>query len=98
MSISDETHANSPSLWSNEQLSGGIVDLYANRMAAVATKVETVRQEALDRVVVTQPFGRAFTAQPSFPPDPSEAASGLTGIRRKLAGTTPERARKLATS
>ena len=44
VSISDETHANSPSLCSNEQLSGGIVDLYANRMAAVATKVETVRQ------------------------------------------------------
>lgn len=98
MSTHSDTHSETPPRWSNEQLGGGIVDLYANRMAAVATSAETTRQETLDRIVVTQPFGRAFTAQPSFPPDLPEASRGLAGLRKKLAVATPERPRKLATS
>jgi hypothetical protein len=79
----------------------GIVDLYARRMRAVGDVTAAQRQEALDRMVVTQPFGRAFTAQPSYPPDLSESdpalPGGLAGLRRKLAGAaTP--VRKLATS
>ncbi len=78
----------------------GVVDLYALRMRAVSTQVAAERQDALDRMVVTQPFGRAFTAQPSYPPDPSEDASipgGLAGLRRRLSGVASP-SRKLATS
>jgi hypothetical protein len=87
--------------WSNEGFEHGIVDLYARRKTALETVKATERQDALDRIVVTQPFGRAFTAQPSYPPDPSAdeatVAGGLAGLRRKLAGATAP-ARKLATS
>jgi hypothetical protein len=79
----------------------GIVDLYARRMGAVGEVQAAERQEALERIVVTQPFGRAFTAQPSYPPDLSESdpalPGGLAGLRRRLAAAaTPSR--KLATS
>ena len=86
---------------STDRFDGGIVDLYARRMSAVCTQQTAERQGALDRIVVTQPFGRAFTAQPSYPPDPSETEKalpgGLAGLRRKLAGSTVP-SRKLATS
>lgn len=78
----------------------GVVDLYALRMRAVSTQAATERQDALDRIVVTQPFGRAFTAQPSYPPDPSEdvsVPSGLAGLRRRLSDVAIP-SRKLATS
>lgn len=86
--------------WSNDGLDRGIVDLYARRIAMVAAHNEQTRQDALDRIVVTRPFGRAFTAQPSFPPDPPELESrGLAGLRRKLAGSSSSTPRgKLATS
>jgi hypothetical protein len=48
--------------WSSDGLERGIVDLYARRVTAVTTRREAARQEALDRMVVTQPFGRPFTA------------------------------------
>ena len=54
-------------------------------------------KEALERIVVTQPFGRPFTAQPSFPPDPPVRESGFAGLRRKLAGSATAPRRKLAT-
>jgi hypothetical protein len=78
-----------------------MVDLYARRMGAVSAQHAAERNDALDRIVVTKPFGRAFTAQPSYPPDPTETETahrgGLAGLRRRLAGaTTPSR--KLATS
>jgi hypothetical protein len=84
--------------WSSDALERGIVDLYAHRIRAVSAQHAETRQDALDRIVVTQPFGRPFTAQPSFPPDPIEQLpGGLAGLRRKLAAAaTP--ARKLATS
>jgi hypothetical protein len=87
--------------WSNDTLERGIVDLYARRMSAIGELKATERQEALDRIVTTQPFGRAFTAQPSYPPDPTEIgeakSGGIAGLRRRLAGaSTPSR--KLATS
>ena len=86
--------------WSSEGLERGIVDLYARRLTALATRTAEARQDALDRMVVTQPFGRPFTAQPSFPPDPKEAEQGgLAAIRRKLAGAAGATPRgKLATS
>jgi hypothetical protein len=84
--------------WSNEALERGIVDLYARRMGSVRVTQADARQEALDRIVITQPFGRAFTAQPSFPPDPPEAQGSLAGLRKKLAGAAPGPRRKLATS
>lgn len=85
----------------NDPLDHGIVDLYARRKGAVSAQRAQDRQVAAERIVVTQPFGRAFTAQPSYPPDPAEREAplpgGLAGLRRKLAGsTTPSR--KLATS
>ena len=85
----------------NEASDRGIVDLYARRIYAVGEARAVERQEALDRIVVTQPFGRAFTAQPSYPPDPSEGEpvlpGGIAGLRRRLSGaSTPSR--KLATS
>jgi hypothetical protein len=84
--------------WSNDELNRGIIDLYARRRAAVVERETEAQQDALDRIVVTQPFGRAFTAQPSFPPDPSEDARGLAGLRKKLAEAAPGPRRKLATS
>jgi hypothetical protein len=96
--VTQNPKANSPS---NSAPERGIVDLYARRMRAVGDVTAAQRQEALDRMVVTQPFGRAFTAQPSYPPDLSGSdpalPGGLAGLRRKLAGAaTP--VRKLATS
>lgn len=87
--------------WSNDALERGIVDLYAGRMGAISELQAAERQDALDRLVVTQPFGRAFTAQPSYPPDPTETEAsqpgGIAGLRRRIAGaSTPSR--KLATS
>ena len=84
--------------WSNDALERGMVDLYARRMGTVSVQQAAERKDTLDKIVVTQPFGRAFTAQPSYPPDPDTALpGGLAGLRRKLAGaTTPSR--KLATS
>ncbi len=87
-----------PDHWSNDGLDRGIVDLYARRMAVVSARREETRQEELERVVVTQPFGRPFTAQPSFPPDPPEAQGALAGLRKKLAGAAPGPRRKLAAS
>jgi hypothetical protein len=86
--------------WSSDGLERGIVDLYARRAAAVAAQRDEARQEALDRMVVTQPFGRPFTAQPSFPPDPEAVEpGGLAAIRRRLAGAAGTAPRgKLATS
>ena len=84
--------------WTNEGLDRGIVDLYARRLAGISTRREEARLDELERNVVTQPFGRPFTAQPSFPPDPPETLSGLAGLRKKLAGATPGPRRKLATS
>jgi hypothetical protein len=84
--------------WPTDALERGIVDLYAQRMGTVSKQRAEARQDELDRIVVTQPFGRPFTAQPSYPPDPvDELPGGFAGLRRKLtAATTP--ARKLATS
>ncbi len=87
--------------WSNDTLDRGIVDLYARRIGAIGEQQAADRQEALDRIVVTQPFGRAFTAQPSYPPDLADTeeaqSGGIAGLRRRLAGaSTPSR--KLATS
>ncbi len=84
--------------WSSDVLERGIVDLYARRISTVSVQHAEARQDALDRIVVTKPFGRPFTAQPSYPPDPvDELPGGLAGLRRKLASAaTP--ARKLATS
>lgn len=85
----------------NDAPERGIVDLYAWRLAAVREHQAAARQEALDRTVVTKPFGRAFTAQPSYPPDPSETEmslpGGIAGLRRRLTGSSAP-ARKLATS
>ena len=82
-------------------MGNGLIDLYAQRMQAVSANASAERQAQLDRIVVTQPFGRAFTAQPSYPPDPSQhdatQRGGLAGLRRRLSGSaTPSR--KLATS
>lgn len=79
----------------------GIVDLYARRMGALREAQVAEHQVELDHMVVTKPFGRPFTAQPSFPPDPAagdaEIASGLARLRHRLAAAaTPNR--KLATS
>ncbi|TXG83608.1 MAG: hypothetical protein E6R14_05800 [Thermomicrobiales bacterium] len=87
--------------WSNATMERGIVDLYARRVSMMAESSMTAEQDALDRVVVTRPFGRPFAAQPSFPPDLDEAdvvhAGALAGLRRRLSsGNTPTR--KLATS
>jgi len=84
--------------WTNEGLERGIVDLYARRLAGMSARREAARLDELERTVVTQPFGRPFTAQPSFPPDPPETLSGLAGLRKKLAAATPGPRRKLATS
>ncbi|MCO5223265.1 MAG: hypothetical protein M9947_17075 [Thermomicrobiales bacterium] len=103
MSHHSSTQDDARSRWSDDQLPGGIVDLYARRMAMVRTQRTAERQRELDDIVITQPFGRAFTAQPSYPPDPaqleSEPGGPLAGIRRRLAGSSgvPAR-RKLATS
>jgi hypothetical protein len=67
-------------------------------MAMVADQRAVERQEELDQIVVTEPFGRAFTAQPSYPPDPSETLGGLAGMRKRLASATTNPKRKLATS
>lgn len=77
-----------------------MIDLYAQRMAAVARKREAARVAELERIVVTQPFGRPFTSQPSFPPDPPESEStGLARLRQRLAGASASPARgKMATS
>ena len=87
--------------WANLSIERGIVDLYARRVALAAEHRTADQQDALDRLVVTKPFGRPFTAQPSFPPDPAEdagaQASGLAGLRRRLAGGTSP-TRKFATS
>lgn len=92
------TQKQDPKTWSNDALERGIVDLYARRMGTVRVTQADARQDALDRIVTTQPFGRAFTAQPSFPPDPQDEQGSLTGLRRKLAGAVPGPRRKLATS
>src|SRR5215204_842312 len=96
-----ERSRNQTSSWSNDGLEAGIVDLYARRQSAVRAHSAVEQKEAIERIVVTQPFGRAFTAQPSYPPDPVNAdevpVGGIAGIRRKLAGVTIP-ARKLATS
>lgn len=97
MSPVHATQSQAPERWSNDGLDRGVVDLYARRMAVVAAVREEARQEALERIVVTQPFGRPFTAQPSFPPDPPVRESGFAGLRRKLAGSAPAPRRKLAT-
>lgn len=93
----DPTQQQASERWTNDGLDRGVVDLYARRMAVVAAGREEARQEALERIVVTRPFGRPFTAQPSFPPDPPETQSGFAGLRRKLAGSAPAPRRKLAT-
>lgn len=92
--------SNHPDAWSSEALERGIVDLYARRAAALAAQHNDARREALERIVVTQPFGRPFTAQPSFPPDPDELEQGgLAAIRRRLVGAAGAAPRgKLATS
>lgn len=87
--------------WSNDALERGIVDLYARRIDDINGIQAAEQQDALDRTVITQPFGRAFTAQPSYPPDPRETdesqPGGIAGLRRRIAGaSTPSR--KLATS
>lgn len=87
--------------WSNDAFERGITDLYARRIGAISELQAAEQQEALDRMVTTQPFGRAFTAQPSYPPDPKETEEshpgGIAGLRRRIAGaSTPSR--KLATS
>ena len=92
------TQQQDPKTWSNDALDRGIVDLYARRMSAVHVTQADARQDALDRIVITQPFGRAFTAQPSFPPDPTEVQGTLAGLRKKLADAAPGPRRKLATS
>jgi hypothetical protein len=92
------THHAQPEIWTNEGLDRGIVDLYARRLAGISERREVARLDELERNVVTQPFGRPFTAQPSFPPDPPETLSGLAGLRKKLAGAAPGPRRKLATS
>ncbi len=83
---------------SSDDLDRGIVDLYTRRMAMVADRRAVQRQEELDQIVVTEPFGRAFTAQPSYPPDPSEALGGLASMRKRLTGASANPRRKLATS
>ncbi|HET9659947.1 MAG TPA: hypothetical protein VFP05_06420 [Thermomicrobiales bacterium] len=98
MSQVHHTHQQAPERWNNDGLDRGVVDLYARRMAVVAVLREEIRQEELERIVVTQPFGRPFTAQPSFPPDPPETQSGFAGLRKKLSGAAPGPRRKLATS
>jgi hypothetical protein len=92
------THTSQPDYWTNEGLDRGIVDLYARRLAGMSARREEARLDELERTVVTQPFGRPFTAQPSFPPDPPETLSGLAGLRKRLAGAAPVPRRKLATS
>ena len=86
---------------SNDVPEHGIVDLYARRIGAVSEVRAAARQDALDRIIVTQPFGRAFTAQPSYPPDLSASDSalpgGLAGLRRRLTSASLP-SRKLATS
>jgi hypothetical protein len=92
------THHAQPERWSNDGLDRGIVDLYARRMAGMSERREEARQDELDRMVVTQPFGRPFTAQPSFPPDPPETHGAFGGLRKRLGGAAPGPRRKLATS
>jgi hypothetical protein len=92
------THHPQPERWSNDGLDRGIVDLYARRMSGMSERRAEARQDELDRMVVTQPFGRAFTAQPSFPPDPPETQGALGGLRKKLGSAAPGPRRKLATS
>jgi len=87
-----------PDLWSNDDLDHGIVDLYAQRMEMVARQREHVRQEALDRMVVTQPFGRPFTAQSPVPEGSSEPDAHPAGLRRRLGEAVSTPRRRLATS
>jgi hypothetical protein len=86
-----------PGRWSNDGLDRGVIDLYARRMAVVAEMRAEARKEELERIVVTQPFGRPFTAQPSSSPAPPGSQGGFAGLRRKLAGSAPAPRRKLAT-
>ena len=92
------THYAQTENWTNDGLDRGIVDLSARRMAGMSERREEARQEELERMVVTKPFGRPFTAQPSFPPDPPETQGALAGLRKKIAGVAPGPRRKLATS
>ena len=84
--------------WSSDGFGHGIIDLYARRMEMVAYQREVTRAESLDRQVITQPFGRPFTARPSSPPEAEHAPGGWSELRRKL--TIPGRGprRRLATS
>lgn len=92
------SHHAQPDSWTNDGLDRGIVDLYARRMAGMSVRREEARLDEFERKVVTQPFGRPFTAQPSFPPDPPETQGTLAGLRKRLAGAAPGPRRKLATS
>lgn len=84
--------------WSNDSFEHGIIDLYARRMEVVAYQRETARQESLDRLIITQPFGRPFTAQPSPPAEPEPAPRGLAELRKRFAGAHRGPRRRLATS
>lgn len=92
------THAPLLEYWTNEGLDRGIVDLYARRMAGLAQHREEARQEEIERAVVTQPFGRPFTAQPSAPSEQPDSPGSFAGLRKKLSESAPGPRRKLATS
>ncbi len=84
-----------PGHWSNDDFDHGIVDLYTRRMELAATERERARIRALEQRVVTQPFGRAFTAQPVIQPEPEEPRPGF---RERLASVGRDPRRRLATS
>lgn len=87
--------------WSSADLEHGVIDLYARRVQLVKDHEAAIQQRELERRVVTKPFGRPFTAQPSYPPDEleqeREKIGGLAGLRRRLTSAAAP-ARKLATS
>lgn len=87
-----------PGLWTNETLDHGIIDLYARRMELVANQQAIQQQTPVERPVVTRSFGRAFAAQPSFPPDPSEADRASAEIRQPPTRSSTAPRNKLATS
>lgn len=91
--ISKPMDAQEHETWSADR---GILDLYTRRMAAVAEAEQLERVRTIDQHVITKPFGRPFTAQPSYPPDPAaDPASAMAALRRRL---VPSPSRKLATS
>lgn len=84
--------------WSNASFEHGIVDLYARRMELAAELREHARQDAIDGIVITQPFGRLFTPQPTPPPEPEPPRDGLSEWRKRFAGAGRGHRRRLATS